>query len=85
MPNRSSRMAPVAAAWSRMIRTGLLALYGLGISTAQAYAQTTSHDPGTEFGQANRLMGWPFWIIVGVIVAAAALYTFGSRRGRPRE
>lgn len=68
-----------------MIRTCLLALTVLGLMVAQAQAQTTSHDPGTEFGQANRLMGWPFWIIVGVIVAAAALYTFGSRRGRPRE
>ena len=69
----------------RMLRRCLLALHGLGLAVAQVQAQTTSHDPGTEFGQANRLMGLPFWIIVGVIVAAAALYTFGSRRGRPRE
>lgn len=65
-----------------MIRTCLLALTALGLTLAQAHAQTTSYDPGTEFGQANRLMGWPFWIIVGVILAAALLYTFGSPRQR---
>ena len=45
-------------------------------------SQTVSRDPSTEFGQSNRLLEWPFWIIVAVIVAAGLLFTFGSRRGR---
>jgi len=67
---------------TRMIQKFFLVLCGLSLTLVQAYAQTTSHDPGTEFGQSNRLMGWPFWIIVLVIIAAGLLFTFGSRRGR---
>ena len=65
-----------------MIQKFSLIVCGLSLTLVQAYAQTTSHDPGTEFGQTNRLMGWPFWIIVLVIIAAGLLFTFGSRRGR---
>ena len=67
---------------TRMIQKLFLVLCGLSLTLVQAYAQTTSHDPGTEFGQSNQLMGWPFWIIVLVIIAAGLLFTFGSRRGR---
>ena len=48
---------------------------------SQAYGQTVSNDPSTEAGQANRLLGLPFWIIVVVIVLVVLLFTFGSRRG----
>lgn len=65
-----------------MIRKLIFLLYGLSLTLVQAYAQTTSHDPGTEAGQSNRLMSWPFWIIVLVIIAAGLLFTLGSRRGR---
>ncbi|MHC2017770.1 hypothetical protein [Methylobacterium sp. CM6247] len=68
-----------------MIRTLFFAFYAFGLAVAQAHAQTASHDLGTDFGQSNRLMGWPVWIAVGVIVAAALLYTFGSPRGRSRK
>jgi hypothetical protein len=65
-----------------MLRNGLIAVVFMLDAATNAQAQTTSHDPSTEFGQTNRLLGMSFWIIVAVIVAAALLFTFGSRRGR---
>ena len=65
-----------------MLRYCSIAFVFVLVLAGYAQAQTTSHDPSTEFGQTNRLLGAPFWIIVAVIVAAALLFTFGSRRGR---
>ncbi|MHB2209210.1 hypothetical protein [Methylobacterium sp. CM6257] len=63
-----------------MLRSGLLAVPVLGVAALSALAQSASPTPGTEVAQSNGLLGTPFWILVGVIIAFAILFAFRRRR-----
>jgi ABC-type xylose transport system permease subunit len=66
-----------------MLRSALLALLVTGLASVVARAQAINPTPGTEAAQTNGLLGTPFWIIVGVIIAFAVLFAFrvwGRRR-----
>jgi hypothetical protein len=65
-----------------MVRSGLLALPLASAVIAPALAQAVNPTPGTEAAQSNALLGTPVWLLIGVIVAFAALYALRARRRR---
>lgn len=57
-----------------MARSVIVALTLVGVAPVSTLAQATSPTPETEAAQSNALLGRPFWIILGVIIAFAVLY-----------
>jgi hypothetical protein len=57
-----------------MTRSVILALTLVGVAPVSALAQAINPTPGTEAAQSNALLGRPFWIILGVVIAFAVLY-----------
>lgn len=63
-----------------MASSVILALTLVGVAPVAALAQTINPTPGPEAAQSNALLGRPFWIILGVVVAFAILYALRARR-----
>lgn len=57
-----------------MASSVILALTLVSVAPVAALAQAINPTPGTEAAQSNALLGRPFWIILGVVVAFAILY-----------